>query len=120
LTSNDALRKHGILPPKPPPPRSPSPPPSPTLEEELDGLTIDELKEREDDAHDSDTERFIASLQRKKLDDERLERRAARFGRVYPVSREDYTREVTDASKQPEEEGSETGTGVVCFLYKDR
>lgn len=44
----------------------------------------------------------------------------ARFGRVYPISREDYTREITDAS-QVNEEGDEQqrGTGVVVFLYKD-
>ena len=44
----------------------------------------------------------------------------ARFGRVYPISREDYMREVTEAS-QVNEEGDEhqKGTGVVVFLYKD-
>ena len=45
----------------------------------------------------------------------------ARFGRVYPIGRDDYQREVTDASKVGEE-GEERvgqGTGVVCFLYKD-
>lgn len=75
------------------------------------------------------------------------ERKLGRFGRVYPISRPDYTREVTDASKEdPEadaaadeqeddddsyETGAGTGgapastksqrkgTGVVCFLYKD-
>lgn len=44
----------------------------------------------------------------------------ARFGRVYPISREDYTREVTEASKVNEEgDEQERGTGVVVFLYKD-
>ena len=44
----------------------------------------------------------------------------ARFGRVYPISREDYTREITEASKVNEEgDAMERGTGVVVFLYKD-
>lgn len=44
----------------------------------------------------------------------------ARFGRVYPISRPDYTREVTEASKESHGGSDETpaGTGVVCFLYK--
>ena len=45
----------------------------------------------------------------------------ARFGRVYPISRPDYTREVTDASKEDISpagtDDSRKGTGVVCFLY---
>ncbi|CAL1703395.1 unnamed protein product [Somion occarium] len=47
--------------------------------------------------------------------------RHARFGRVYPIGREDYTREVTEASQVDldEEEMKGKGTGVVCFLYKD-
>lgn len=45
----------------------------------------------------------------------------ARFGRVYPIGRDDYTREVTEASKVDleDEERKGKGTGVVCFLYKD-
>ena len=44
----------------------------------------------------------------------------ARFGRVYPIGREDYTREVTEASKISEDgDEDEKGTGVICFLYKD-
>ncbi|CDW98092.1 hypothetical protein [Sporisorium scitamineum] len=69
------------------------------------------------------------------------ETKKARFGRVYPISRPDYTREVTEASKedpdadpdaqkhggdeQKDDAASKAdkqrqgGTGVVCFLYKD-
>jgi len=117
---NDALRKHGILPPKPEAPRSPSPPPSPSLSEELDDLTLDELRTRGEDENDSDIERDIANMQRERFEEMVREDREARFERVYPISREDYTREVTDASKEQENEDAPEGegTGVVCFLYK--
>lgn len=116
--SNDALRKHGILPPREPPPPSPSPPPAPTLEEALGDLTPAELRELGEDA-DGETERMIETLRRQRIAElRRLEK--ARYGRVYPIGRDDYTREVTDASKLDEAgipQGN--GTGVVCFLYKD-
>jgi hypothetical protein len=54
------------------------------------------------------------------LTQERLHQKRARFGRVYPIGRDDYTREVTEASKINEEDDEEDkGTGVICFLYKD-
>lgn len=43
-----------------------------------------------------------------------------KFGRVYPIGKGDYTREVTEESKvdlEGEKEGS--GTGVICVLFKD-
>ena len=115
----DALRAHGILPPKPEAPRTPSPPPPPTLDE-LD-LTQDELRELAEDAPDDDEGRVLESYRRARLAEMQREVRRARFGRVYPIGRDDYQREVTDASKE-DEEGEERvghGTGVVCFLYKD-
>jgi len=79
---------------------------------------VNELGRRAEEEHDSDIERHIATLQRERFEEKNQEEREARFGRVYPISREDYTREVTEASKQPETPDSEEGTGVVCFLYK--
>jgi hypothetical protein len=43
----------------------------------------------------------------------------SRFGRVYPIGRDDYTKEVTEASEVDIEGDPGKGTGVVCFLYKD-
>ena len=118
-TSNDALRKHGILPPKPPTPRTPSPPPAPTLEEKYANYTAAQLREIAAEAPDDETERLLELIRRKKLQEAR-KMEMARFGRVYPISREDYTREVTEASKVNEEgDAIERGTGVVVFLYKD-
>lgn len=88
----------------------------------LVGYEPDELKELADEAHDDDEARVIEAYRRQRTAELKLKQRRARFGRVYPISREDYTREVTEASKL-DEEGDEMagkGTGVVCFLYKDR
>ncbi|KAG6907450.1 hypothetical protein DXG01_008834 [Tephrocybe rancida] len=117
---NDALRKYGIIPPREPTPPSPSPPPSPTFEDLLNDFTPSELREISEDAPDDETERMIAAYRLQRLADDRKTEKRARFGRVYPIGREDYTREVTEASKISEEDDEdETGTGIVCFLYKD-
>ncbi|KAF8061656.1 thioredoxin-like protein [Lyophyllum atratum] len=117
---NDALRKYGIIPPREPPPPSPSPPPSPTFDDLLNDFTPSELREISEDAPDDETERMIASYRRQRLAEELRDDKRARFGRVYPIGRDDYTREVTEASKVNEDDDDEeTGTGVVCFLYKD-
>ncbi|EIW60892.1 thioredoxin-like protein [Trametes versicolor FP-101664 SS1] len=116
---NEALRKHGILPALPPTPRTPSPSPAPTLDEKYAHYTAAQLRELAAEAPDDETERILEVMRRRKLQETR-KMEQARFGRVYPISREDYTREITDAS-QVNEEGDEQqrGTGVVVFLYKD-
>ncbi|KAJ6621351.1 thioredoxin-like protein [Mycena sp. CBHHK59/15] len=99
---------------------SPSPPPSPTFDDLLNDFTPAELQELGEDALDDDAERAIGAYRRQRLADERAEGKKARFGRVYPIGREDYTREVTEASDVDEEDEEDAqGTGVVCFLYKD-
>ncbi|TDL27659.1 thioredoxin-like protein [Rickenella mellea] len=119
---NDALRKHGILPPKTPPPRTPSPPASPTLNDLLDDFGPKDLHEIADDAPDDETQRLIEKIRRQRIAELRRAEQLARFGEVYPIARDDYNREVTEASKI-DESGDEKmegkGTGVVCFLYKD-
>jgi hypothetical protein len=69
---------------------------------------------------DDIVERQIAQRRAQRLLEERLEAQRRRFGTVIPIGRDDYTREVTEASKQDEPGDVEArGTGVVCFLYKD-
>jgi len=86
----------------------------------LNDFTPSQLQELSEDAPDDDTERLIALHRRQRLAADRKDQDRARFGRVYPIGREDYTREVTDASKIDEEDDdNERGTGVVCLLYKD-
>jgi len=115
---NEALRKHGIIPPKASgsDSRSPSPPPlppSPTLSElDLEDLDIS----KDDSVRRDELERAIEA--RKELEKQRLGKR--KFGRVYPISKVDYKREVTDASNEElEGEPENWGTGVVCTLFKD-
>jgi hypothetical protein len=63
---------------------------------------------------------MIAMYRRQRIGELKQEEDKARFGRVYPIGREDYTREVTEASKVNElGDDEERGTGVICFLYKD-
>lgn len=69
---------------------------------------------------DAETQQMIETFRKQRIADlKKLQ--SARFGRVYPIGRDDYTREVTEASQvdADEEEGKGKGTGVVCFLYKD-
>lgn len=157
--SNDALRAHGILPPKAPS-RSPSPEPPDAAEARaarLKQATVEDLDEELDnikagaggvDEADAEERRLLA-LRRRRLEELMREQKRGRFGRVYPIARQDYTREVTDASKEQADGAAETeeeeapesredmrgptmvrdetgqerparkGTGVVCFLYKD-
>ncbi|BGP16847.1 hypothetical protein JCM10213_003333 [Rhodosporidiobolus nylandii] len=114
---NEALRKHGIIPPKEPnADRSPSPPPappSPTLSE----LDLEDLAINKDDSVRRDELERVLEAQREK-EKETLSRR--KFGRIYPIGKPDYKREVTEASNEElpgEPEG--WGTGVVCVLFKD-
>lgn len=118
---NDALRKHGILPPRPVTPPTPERSPSPSLSDVLAQETPSALSTLADEAPDSDTERMIQAYRQRRLAELKREEKRARFGEVLPISREDYTREVTDASKvdEDDDEGAGKGTGVVCFLYKD-
>ncbi|KIY66640.1 thioredoxin-like protein [Cylindrobasidium torrendii FP15055 ss-10] len=117
---NDALRRYGIIGPKEEAPRTPSPPPSPTLEDVMHGMTSKEIRQLAESARDDDTERKINAFQRQRQAEERKADKKARFGRVYPIGRDDYTREVTEASAVDEQDDTEAkGTGVVCFLYKD-
>lgn len=75
----------------------------------MDADTGDEIKQR-----------IIEHHKRQRAIEEREGLKRARFGRVYPIGRDDYTREVTEASKESAEgDQQDKGTGVVCFLYKD-
>lgn len=78
------------------------------------------MQEIGEDAGDDEMERVVETYRRQRVTEMLEENKKARFGRVYPIGREDYTKEVTDASliDEPDDE-KERGTAVVCFLYKD-
>ncbi|KAH6919139.1 GTPase inhibitor [Coprinopsis sp. MPI-PUGE-AT-0042] len=118
---NEILRKHGILPERPKTPPTPSPPGSPTFDDLLNESTVPELEKLNDRLqNDDDKLQKVERERRRRMEDELRTRRDARFGEVIPISREDYTREVTEASaKDAEDDDNEKGTGVVCLLYKD-
>lgn len=139
---HDALRAHGIIPPKPPS-RSPSPelPSASELRSSaLKQATVDDLDLELEDHLDDEEEKLLEKIRRQRMAQLRADSKKERFGRVYPISRPDYTREVTEASrinpdadpdqlkedleeKSGQEEAKDKqrqgGTGVVCFLYKD-
>lgn len=100
------------------------------------------------DKIDEDEERLLQEIRSQRLAELRVKQRRARFGRLYPISKPDYKREVTEASAEPydgtaaaadsakaheaAEAGTDTsaatagganparpkGTPVVCLLYK--
>ncbi|KAF7562726.1 hypothetical protein G7046_g1387 [Stylonectria norvegica] len=97
---NDILRKHGVIPEKPPSP-------TPMIEEailegrrlayenRLEGKDLDELDELEDD----EDEAFLEQYRQKRVAELSNIQQKAVHGSVYPISKPDYQREVTDASK---------------------
>ncbi|KAH7316726.1 thioredoxin-like protein [Stachybotrys elegans] len=97
---NDILRKHGVIPEKPPSP-------TPMIEEailegrrlahenRLEGKDLDELDELEDD----EDEAFLEAYRQKRMAEISALKKKAVHGSVYPLSKPEYQREVTDASK---------------------
>lgn len=61
---------------------------------------------------------LVEKLRRERLSEIR-DIENSRFGQIYPIGRDDYTREVTEASKVTFPGDPGRGTGVVCILYKD-
>ncbi|KAI4272969.1 MAG: hypothetical protein LQ337_004947 [Flavoplaca oasis] len=96
---NDILRKHGIIPEKPPSP-------TPIIEEafanardrahenRLDNKNLDQLDELEDD----EDEEFLEQYRKQRMAELSAISRASVFNQVYPIQKPDYSRDVTDAS----------------------
>ncbi|KAG6023643.1 hypothetical protein E4U25_005014 [Claviceps purpurea] len=98
---NDILRKHGVIPEKPPSP-------TPMIEEailegrrlahenRLEGKDLDELDELED----LEDEEFLDQYRQRRMAELSSLQKKAVHGTVYPISKPDYQREVTDASQK--------------------
>ncbi|KAH6677701.1 putative Phosducin-like protein 2 [Halenospora varia] len=96
---NDILRKHGVIPEKPPSP-------TPLIEEailegrrlahenRLEGKDLDELDELED----LEDENFLEKYRQQRTAELASLTKKAIHGAVYPISKPDYSREVTEAS----------------------
>ncbi|KAI0595277.1 thioredoxin-like protein [Biscogniauxia sp. FL1348] len=96
---NDILRKHGVIPEKPPSP-------TPMIEEailegrriahenRLEGKELDELDELEDE----EDEAFLEIYRQKRMQELNNLSKKAIHGSVYPISKPEYSREVTEAS----------------------
>lgn len=96
---NDILRKHGVIPEKPPSP-------TPLVEEailegrrlahenRLQGKDLDELDELEDE----EDEAFLEQYRRKRMGELAELQQKSLHGTVYPISKPEYQQQVTDAS----------------------
>lgn len=93
----DALVKHGII-EKPPSVHSES---EDEVEEgdPLESKGLDELDELDDDDEFAD-DRILAAYREKRLAEMKARAKAAKFGRVLPLVRADYLKEVNEASNE--------------------
>jgi hypothetical protein len=111
ISRNDALRKVGVLPPKPEDPE-------PQIEEalfeaknlayqnRLEEKLLDEL----DDVEDIEDEDFLNQYRQKRMEELKSFQHEGRFGGVQPLSKPDFVREVTEASEK---------VWVFVHLFKD-
>lgn len=112
---NDVLRQHGILPPRP---ESPTAQLEAAMEEavqrahdnRLEGKTLDELDELEDDGLED--EDFIQLYREKRMAQIREQASRERFGEVVHISKPEYTQEITETSKHWPVFVHIVGTGV--------
>ncbi|KAL1971054.1 hypothetical protein VTN77DRAFT_5 [Rasamsonia byssochlamydoides] len=98
---NDILRKHGILPEKPPDP-------TPIIEEaileaqrkahenRLEDKDLDEL----DALEDEEDEAFLEQYRKKRLAELATLQKTSIYNQVYPLQKTDYAKEVTEASSK--------------------
>lgn len=99
ILRNDILRKHGVIPEKPP---SPTPMIEEALtearrlahENRLEGKDLDELDELEDD----EDEDFLNSYRAKRMNELSELQQKSIYGEVYPLQKPDYAKDVTEVS----------------------
>jgi len=98
---NDILRKHGVIPEKPP---SPTPMIQEALEEarrlahenRLEGKDLDELAELEDEEDDG----FLDHYRQKRMAELSIISTRSVYNQVYPLQKPDWSREVTEESRK--------------------
>ncbi|KAI9833333.1 MAG: hypothetical protein M1819_003728 [Sarea resinae] len=124
---NDILRKHGVIPEKPP---SPTPIIEEALEEarrlahenRLEGKDIDELDELEDE----EDEEFLQKYRQQRLQELSTITNASIYNAVYPLQKPDYARDVTEASHKAyvvvhltSSLGTNTESRLLTELFRD-
>ena len=103
--------------------------PSPELQANRDAVETADLEDDDDllDLEDDIPNSVLEKYREARLAEVSKLQKTRRFGSVLPIGREEYTREITEASKEDiqgteedDEEYKGKGTGVICFLWKDR
>ncbi|KAF2488796.1 thioredoxin-like protein [Lophium mytilinum] len=124
---NDILRKHGVIPEKPP---SPTPMIQEALEQarqlahenRLEGKDLDELAALEDE----EDEDFLEEYRKKRLAELSTINTASVYNQVYHVQKPDYARDVTEASNKAfvfvlltSSQGTNTESRVLIEIWRD-
>lgn len=124
---NDILRKHGVIPEKPP---SPTPMIQEALEEgrrlahenRLEGKDLDELAELEDE----EDEDFLESYRKKRMAELSTTTAASVYNQVYHLQKPDYSKDVTEASQKAHvfvlltsSQGTNTESRVLIEIWRE-
>ncbi|KAF2021798.1 thioredoxin-like protein [Aaosphaeria arxii CBS 175.79] len=124
---NDILRKHGVIPEKPP---SPTPMIQEALEEarrlahenRLEGKDLDELAELEDEEDDE----FLEQYRKKRFQELATINTASVFNQVYHLQKPDYAKDVTEASQKAyvfvlltSSQGTNVESRVLIEIWRD-
>lgn len=124
---NDILRKHGVIPEKPP---SPTPMIQEALEEarrlahenRLEGKDLDELAELEDEEDDD----FLESYRQKRMAELSTIKTASVYNQVYHLQKPDYSKDVTEESKKAHvlvlltsSQGTNTESRVLIEIWRE-
>ncbi|KAF1841352.1 thioredoxin-like protein [Cucurbitaria berberidis CBS 394.84] len=124
---NDILRKHGVIPEKPP---SPTPMIQEAIEEarrlahdnRLEGKDLDELAELEDE----EDEDFLESYRKKRMAELSTTTAASIYNQVYHLQKPDYSKDVTEASQKAHvlvlltsSQGTNTESRVLIEIWRE-
>ncbi|KAL6712522.1 Proteolipid protein 2 [Coniothyrium glycines] len=124
---NDILRKHGVIPEKPP---SPTPMIQEALEEarrlahenRLEGKDLDELAELEDEEDDD----FLETYRQKRMAELSTIKTASVYNQVYHLQKPEYSKEVTEESQKAHvlvlltsSEGTNTESRVLIEIWRE-
>jgi hypothetical protein len=124
---NDILRKHGVIPEKPP---SPTPMIQEALEEarrlahenRLEGKDLDELASLEDEEDDD----FLESYRQKRMAELSVVKTASVYNQVYHLQKPDYSKDVTEESRKAHvlvlltsSQGTNTESRVLIEMWRE-